>query len=363
MSDILISCGGTGGHLAPGIALAERLLARGHMSHLLISNKDVDSKLIVGYPQLSFIRAPGAGFSLKPLKFLRFIFQQFRSVVFTLRLVRRFNPDVVVGFGGFMTVGLSLASYISGCPVVLHEANRMPGRAIRLLSGLAKRVYLPEGVHLRSIPPKTMRHAGYPVRQEICKIPQDIARKKMGIKVSGKLLLVLGGSQGASALNEWAEAHFEELAKHDVSILCIAGIHKKSASEVVHRSPSGVLSSLYIWPFSTQMAEILSTADLVVSRAGAGSIAEFIRCRLPAVLVPYPSSTNNHQMVNAHFFEQQGGGVLLNQDNLDKLQDEVLDLINNDWLLQKFSSNLERLDRNNSIDHIVKDLETIFTKE
>ncbi len=232
-----------------------------------------------------------------------------------------------------------------------------------MMSGIAKRVYLPEGVHLGSIPPQTMRHAGYPVRQEICKIPQDLAREKLGIDVPGKLLLVLGGSQGAQALNTWAEEHFEFLAERGISILCITGLRRKEAEGKTYRDKDGQISKLYMRPFSTQMAEVLSTADLVVSRAGAGSLAEFIRCRLPAVLIPYPSASNNHQMSNARFFEQQGGGIVLAQDRISELKNEVLDLIFNEWLLEQFSSNLERLDRNNSIDRIVKDLEYIFASE
>ena len=359
MSEIIISCGGTGGHLAPGIALAEALKERGHSSHLLISKKDVDSRLVAAYPQLNFIRTPGVGFSIKPWKLCYFSLQLCWAMVFSLRTLQRLKPDVVVGFGGFLTVGVAMASFVKGCPLVLHEANRKPGRAIRMMSGIARRVYLPEGVHLRSLPPRTMRHAGYPVRKEICKMPKALARKKLGIDVRKKLLLVLGGSQGAHVLNAWAENNFEALAKRGISVLCITGLQRNQALEKEYRSEDGNVSRLYMLPFTTQMAEVLSTADMVVSRAGAGSLAEFIRCRLPAILIPYPSAANNHQMSNARFFEQQGGGVVLPQDHINELQSEVLELMFNEWLLNHLSSNLERLDRNNSIERMVEDLESI----
>ena len=107
------------------------------------------------------------------------------------------------------------------------------------------------------------------------------------------------------------------------------------------------------------MADLLSSADLAVTRAGAGTIAELIRCRLPAILVPYPYATDAHQLVNARFFEQQGGGLVLSEDYLGNLFPEIREVVFNDWLLRQFQINLERMDRENTIDRIVRDLDEI----
>ena len=112
-------------------------------------------------------------------------------------------------------------------------------------------------------------------------------------------------------------------------------------------------------PFCDDVATLLSAADLVVSRAGAGSIAELIRCATPAILIPFPKAANNHQWANARFFEQQGGGLVVDQQYLGDLDHEVCDVIFNDWLLGKFRANLQRMDRANSLDLILDDLESL----
>ncbi|QYY35776.1 UDP-N-acetylglucosamine--N-acetylmuramyl-(pentapeptide) pyrophosphoryl-undecaprenol N-acetylglucosamine transferase [Ruficoccus sp. ZRK36] len=359
MSLFLISCGGTGGHLAPGIALAEGLSEAGHECCLIISKKDVDSRLVNSYPNLNFVRSPGCGMSWKPLGFLRFQWEQTRAFLFALRLIRKHKPAAIVGFGGFLSVGLVLAGFLLGYPIVLHEANRRAGRAIRMLSGMAQRIYLPEGTQLKSLPPQTVRHSGYPVRREIRRLPQDVARQKLGIQVSGKLLLVFGGSQGAVALNKWVTENFERLAQENISVYCLTGLRNGSQGTVEHKLEDGQVARCYFVPFCDRMAEVLSAADLVVSRAGAGSIAEFIRCHVPSIIVPFPYAADDHQRANAHFFEQQGGTIVVEQQDISRLTDEVVDTIFNDWLLNKIRDNLARLDRINPIELMVSDLESV----
>jgi UDP-N-acetylglucosamine--N-acetylmuramyl-(pentapeptide) pyrophosphoryl-undecaprenol N-acetylglucosamine transferase len=113
-------------------------------------------------------------------------------------------------------------------------------------------------------------------------------------------------------------------------------------------------------PFCDDMAALLSSATLVVSRAGAGTIAELIRMRVPALLVPYPHAADNHQEANARFFEQQGGGFTVSQTFIGDLTREVIEVIFNDWLLHQFASNLQRLDRSDPLEYIVDDLERLL---
>lgn len=129
MSRFLISCGGTGGHLAPGIALAEELQRRGHEVRLLISRKQVDARLAEKYPQLVFEPVASAGLEGGLLGVARFGLGQLRALAAGWRRVRRERPAAVIGFGGFTSVGPAVAGWLQGVPVVLHEANRVPGRA------------------------------------------------------------------------------------------------------------------------------------------------------------------------------------------------------------------------------------------
>ncbi len=359
MSRYLIACGGTGGHLAPGIALAEELVARGHKCCLLISNKQVDSRLIQKYQDFHFERLPGVGFSLNPIKAIRFGWMQARGLAFALRLIKSFHPDVIFGFGGYTCVAITMTGFIRGVPVALHEANRVVGKAIRLVGPLARRIYLPAGVKLGNLGSTRVRHHGFPVRREIHRVRRSVARERLGLDPNQKILLVLGGSQGAMALNEWVNRHLEKFAQEEVQLFCVTGLGKGTDGifELTSRTGSKVRS--IFTPFSDQMADLLSAADLAVARAGAGTIAELIRCRLPAILIPYPHAADGHQLVNARFFEQQGGGLVLEQDYMGNLFQEVKEVVFNDWLLQQFQKNLERMDRENTIDRIVRDLDEI----
>lgn len=363
MNRILISCGGTGGHLAPGIALAEELIGRGHTCWLLISHKKVDARLVQKYPHLTFIKSPGAPFGLRPMELLRFLAAQGRSLLASVQLLKRLQPDLVIGFGGFSSAGISVATFLKRLPLVLHESNRIPGRAVRFLSHFGPaRVYLPIGVSIRNLNQERIRFYGCPVRAEIKRLPVGQSRAALGIDETCKLVVVLGGSQGASALNGWVESKSELFAHEGVCVYCVTGLNKGEPRVVETPSGEEAKAKAFFVPFTDQVSELLSSADLVVSRAGAGTIAEMIRCRTPSVLIPYPYAADDHQRGNALFLEKQGGCVVVEQSYLQDLHREVLDLLFNDWMLQKIRLNLERMDREDALDLIVKDLEAICLK-
>lgn len=360
MSRFLISCGGTGGHLSPGIALAEGLRARGHQVVLLISHKKVDTRLIEKYPHLTFERIPGAPFTFRPVGFVRFVVKQTAGLMRSVRLVRNPRPDAIVGFGGFTTAAIILAGAMFRVPVALHEANRVPGRAIRLLGRLARRVYVPPGVRMSEVRFSALYPMGLPVRPDIVRLPREVARQALGLDPQQPVLVVLGGSQGASKLNEWARQRAEALAFEGIQLYCVTGLGKGEVGERTLKSRNGQAVKAIFVPFSDRIGELLSAADLVVSRAGAGTIAELIRCETPAILIPYPHAADNHQEANARYFEQQGGGLVIGQEHVSDLLREVRDVIFNDWLLRKFRSNLTRMDRANSLEEMLNDLEAMI---
>lgn len=359
MSRFVISCGGTGGHLSPGISLAEGLQARGHETVLLISRKKVDARLSAKYPHLRFEPMPGTGFSWRPLEFLRCLASQASALLFCLRLLRRTKADAVVGFGGFTCAPPVVAGWMLGVPSALHESNRVPGLAIRTIGRFARRVYLPPGIRIPGLRAAAVRHVGLPVRREIGRCPQAQARQALGLDPNQRVLVLLGGSQGASALNDWAREHLERFAAEGVQLFVVTGLGKGREGATELRTRTGEpLRSVFV-PFTDRMSEVISAADLVVSRAGAGTLAELIRCETPAILVPYPQAADDHQLANAEFFERQGGGVVVPQARLATLHAEVMDVIGNDWLLRRFRANLRRMDRANSLDLMLADLEEI----
>jgi UDP-N-acetylglucosamine--N-acetylmuramyl-(pentapeptide) pyrophosphoryl-undecaprenol N-acetylglucosamine transferase len=266
------------------------------------------------------------------------------------------RPDIMVGFGGFTSLSAVFAGRMLRIPVALHEANRVPGRTVRLLGRLVQRVYLPQGVRLSSVRASATRHVSLPVRREISRQPRAAAQERLGLDPNQKVLVVFGGSQGASPLNEWARSQLDHLAHAGVQVYCVTGLGK-GRHEVLQLSTQAYAPIRAVFtPFCDDVAGLLSAADLVVARAGAGTIAELVRCTTPAILVPFPHAASDHQRANAAFFEKQGGGLVVDQMFVSTLHAEVLDVIFNDWLLHKFRANLARMDHAASFDLLLDDL-------
>jgi UDP-N-acetylglucosamine--N-acetylmuramyl-(pentapeptide) pyrophosphoryl-undecaprenol N-acetylglucosamine transferase len=306
---------------------------------------------------------PGTGFSWRPGPCLRCLATQLQAAWFCFRLLRRYRPHGVVGFGGFTSAPLVLAAWLRGVPAALHESNRVPGLAIRTCGRLARRVYLPPGIRLPGIRARATRHVGAPVRREIRRQSAAAARAALGLDPHQRVLVVLGGSQGAGALNDWARQQRDGFAAEGIQLYVVTGLGKGREGAVALPAKTGAPVRAVFCAFCDRMAELLSAADLVVSRAGAGTLAELIRCETPAILVPYPQAADNHQQANAAYFERQGGGVVVPQTRLGQLHAEVLDMIFNDWLLRKLRANLQRMDRANALEFMLADLEEIARPE
>ena len=359
MSRFLIACGGTGGHLSPGIALAEGLNARGHETSLLISRKKVDARLIEKYPHLHFERIPGAPFTLHPVGLARCLWQQVAAFWFSARLIRRWRPDLIAGFGGFTTAGIIVVAALFRRPVALHEANRVPGRAIRLLGGLARRLYLPPGVTMRGVRLAGVRHVGLPVRREIVRLPREAAQVRLGLDPAQKVLVILGGSQGASPLNDWVRGRLERLAAEGIQVYCVTGLGKggDEARELqIEGRPAGP-GGLHAVLRRRGHAALGGGSRRVARRRGHDRGAHPLRdAGHPRAVSPGGRRPPAGQRA---FFEQQGGGIVVDEQYLADLHREVLDVIFNDWLLRKFRGNLQRMDQANSLDLMLDDLESL----
>jgi UDP-N-acetylglucosamine--N-acetylmuramyl-(pentapeptide) pyrophosphoryl-undecaprenol N-acetylglucosamine transferase len=218
VSRFLIACGGTGGHLAPASRwprdLSSAATSRTCSSRTSRSTP-ASSRNTRGSSSPASRRAAGC----EPARLARFVWRQSAGFAFALKHIQQVRPDVVVGFGGFTTASIVLAARMRGIPVALHEANRVPGRAVRLLSRLARRVYLPPGVRLSRARGGTVRPQGLPVRREFVRAPRSAALETLQIEPARRLVAVLGGSQGASALNDWAETNMELLALEGACLL------------------------------------------------------------------------------------------------------------------------------------------------
>lgn len=354
----VIVCGGTGGHLAPGIAIAQRMEKKAYPVTLVVSRKEIDKQLSRQYENLNFIQCPGEPFSLRPLAFLNFVRGVIQSFLFSYRFLKKEEPMALMAFGGFLSVGFAIAARICDIPLFLHEANRVSGRSIRYLSRFAKRVYLPEGVLVSGVKFDFRRQIGMPLRLEVKHIPKEKIRHQMKIPRYSKVLVVVGGSQGAQALNDWLKQNFQSLMHQGLWIYCVTGPGKdEELTDHDLEDDNGEQVGMRIFSFHERLYELFSCADLVVSRAGAGTIAELIECRCPSILIPYPYAADNHQEANALDLEKRGGCLVLPQREIERLNREVLDMIFNDWLLDKMRYNLTQMNHGDAAEQLIEDME------
>ena len=349
--------------MTPGIALAQSLEEKGCKAWLFISRKSVDSRLSSKYPTLNFVAMPGAPLIRTPLGVIRFLKGFISSYLQSKRFYKKVQAEAMVGFGGFTSLGPAVAARFQKIPIFIHEANRVVGKAVRMIAKNSDRLYLPEGLVVEGLSQEVVKNVGYPLRKEFRRIPRERARKHLGIPNIDRLLVVLGGSQGAASLNNWVKTNLSELAKEGISTLCITGMGKDSSGVVQLDGPGGEIITSRFIAFTDEMNVILSAADLVVSRAGAGAIAEIVRCRVPSILVPYPYAADNHQYHNARFLEEKGGGLVCpDKELMENLFKEVQEMMFNEELRAILRRNLFAMDRGDVGVWLVDDMKQLVSE-
>lgn len=346
MSRVLLACGGTGGHIAPGIALAQRLNAEGHEPLLVVSRKIVDTQMTAKYAGLNFVAGRGRGFGPGLINKILFLPAMVGSLFSAWRLVRRFRPEVLICFGGFMSVAPAMACALSGVPVLVHEANRRPGKAVRLIARFARSVHLPAGVRIPGLAAERQHDAGFPIRQEIFLSARELARKALNFPATGRLILVTGGSQGAQVLTRWVESNIAQFSNQGVHVLCLTGASGR-VGEV-----RGENSVIRFMPFCNQMGSAYSAADLAVTRAGAGTIAELASCRTPAILIPYPLAADDHQTANAEAVVKLGAADFLPESAIGQLSENAFRILSDSAQLATMRDALAMMDANNRWDEM-----------
>jgi UDP-N-acetylglucosamine--N-acetylmuramyl-(pentapeptide) pyrophosphoryl-undecaprenol N-acetylglucosamine transferase len=318
----LIMAGGTGGHIFPALALADALTAQGWSVAWLGSRGGMENRLVParGYPLhvLGVAGVRGKG----PLKALLAPFMVLRACLQAVGVLLRVRPSVVVGFGGFASLPGGLMAVFLRRPLILHEQNAVAGLANRILALGAQRVYsgFPDAFRAPSnnpvarwLPqPRQELWVGNPVRPEIYSLPVPALRMKGR---SGPLrLLILGGSQGARALNQTVPQ-------------ALALIPLDQRPQVIHQGGEKMLEDLHqayqqagvsaqLRPFIEHMAEVYDWCDWVICRAGALTVAELCAAGVGSLLVPFPAAVDNHQMINARFMEQGGAAKIIRQAEL-----------------------------------------------
>lgn len=342
----VIACGGTGGHLFPGLAVAEVLHARGCEVLLFVSEKEIDSTALNAHPQFRAEKLPSVGMPRNPFSpaFIGFLRRCLESQRHSLRVFRKFRPHVVLGMGGFTSTPPIIAARLRGIPSFIHESNAIPGRANKLAARFASRVLLGFEDSRTAFRGVECIVTGTPVRKNLGQpLERETALKAFGLSSDRQTLLVTGGSQGASGINQLL---FKSVPLLDQSRLQIIHLTGKNDDRLASANYQREEIPHFVAPFHHRMEEAYSAADLVVSRSGASSLSEVSRFGLPSVLIPYPFATDDHQSANAAIFTRAGAAVSLNErettpENFAKLVEGLLKDSNRRAAMSAAAKNLD----------------------
>lgn len=334
---LLISGGGTGGHLVPGLNLVRELRSRGVSMHLALPGRSVERAFLRGFEDVKVHDMPmsNARFAL-PLTLSR-------RVIPARKLLTRENIDLVVGLGGGGSLPCLVAAATQRVPFVLLEQNVVPGRAVKFMGRFAQRVYTSFPDTLGQLRKSAAIATGMPLRPGLS-YRADAALRKRYAGESSVIVLVLGGSQGATSLNRSLPRLFQALdsvGRGDVAFVHIAGHGKEDETRRAY-AEQGLRAT--VLPFAEEMASLYAIADLVVCRGGGTTLVEVAATGRPAVVIPYPWHRDKQQLHNAKWFESRGAMRILEHGQLEVgAGSEVLDDLLQDAALRRRMGEAGRL--------------------
>lgn len=300
---VAIACGGTGGHLFPGLAVGRALLRRGARVTLLVSPKDVDQQVVRGLSDFDVVTLPAVG--LQGRNHLGFAWSFGRSFLAARTRFARWKPEIVLAMGGFTSAPPILAGRWSGAVTALHESNTIPGRANRILSRVVSAAFVGFAEAVPRLPGVRAEVTGTPVRETFSVRDPGSARRAFGFAPDRPVLSILGGSQGASGLNEVVKAALPALARRwpGLQFIHLAGPRDVAALQAAY-AKEGLQA--VVLPFSDRVDEVLASATVAIARSGASTLAELAAMAIPSVLVPFPTAVDDHQRHNAEAFARVG---------------------------------------------------------
>lgn len=308
----VIACGGTGGHLFPGLAVGEVLVKRGWEVMLIISEKEIDSLAVQGRTEFRFEKVQSIGMpSLFSPAIFAFSVRFARSVGQCRKLLRNFRPDLVLGMGGFTSTPPILAARMAKIPCFVHESNAIPGKANRVTARFVDCVLLGFEECAKHFAGKETSVTGTPVRAGLQKkVAKEEVYPKLGLTAANQTILVMGGSQGARGINHAITQSLPHFAGKPIQFAHLTG--PGADKEVLARYEAAKVPA-YVAPFHHAMEDLYAIAEFAVARSGASSLSELSFFGIPSVLIPYPYAAEDHQTFNAQIFARSGAAVLLKE--------------------------------------------------
>ncbi len=351
---VIISGGGTGGHIFPALAIANEIKLR---------HPDAEILFVGAKGRMEMEKVPAAGYPIKGLwisginrtqmwKNLVFPFKLLSSLYKSYRIIRQFKPDFVVGTGGFASGAILYVAQKKGIPTFIQEQNSYPGITNKLLAKNVLKIYTAYDGLEKFFNPKKIVKTGNPVRSDLqnIKVSKHEALTNFGLDGRRKTILVIGGSLGARPVNEAIEKILSYLRQNNYQLIWQTG---KNHFENYQKYQDEYIKVL---PFITRMQDAYAAADLIITRAGAGTISELSMVGKPVILVPSPYVAEDHQTKNALALANRQAAVLLPENELDKLAETITEILKNDEKKQQLSQNIQHFAMPDATKHIVDDI-------
>ncbi len=359
---IILSGGGTGGHIYPAISIANELKQRyPNAQFLFVGAKD----------KMEMEKVPQAGYKIEGLwisgiqrklttKNLSFPFKLINSLIRSRGIIKQFKPDVAIGTGGFASGPLLQAAVSKGIPSLIQEQNSYPGITNKILSKKADKVCVAYDGLERFFPADKIIKTGNPVRQDLLSIDNKSidAKDYFHLKHSKKTVLVLGGSLGARRINELIEAKLEFFQTQNVQIIWQCGkLYYNTYKQYSN------LEYVQVHAFVNKMDMAYAAADFIISRAGAGSVSELCIVGKPVIFIPSPNVAEDHQTKNANAIVDKNGAVLIKEEDLDiDFENTFSQIANSPEKQRELGTNIKKLALVNATKDIVDEVEKLLKK-
>ena len=357
---ILISGGGTGGHIFPALSIADAC----------VRNLDAEILFVGAKGRMEMERVPAAGYEIIGLEVAGFnrknlfknfavLFKLFKSMRLAKKIVRDFKPDIAVGVGGYASGPTLKAAQKAGVPTLLQEQNSYPGVTNKLLAKEARCICVAYKDMERFFDKEKIVETGNPIRKMLTeKAPTaEEARKSFGLKPNKMTVLSIGGSLGALSINEAMEKAIKPLSEQGIQVIWQTGKGFIKRAEKAAEGLEGVVVS----PFLTDMGAAFAAATLVVSRAGAGTISELELLGKACILVPSPNVAEDHQTKNAQALSTRGAAVLVTDAECrDRLLGTIEELLGNPGRMEEMSKKIKALAMTESDEKIVEEIRKII---
>lgn len=358
MQRLILTTGGTGGHIFPALAVAEELLERfPDLKILFLGGKHGPEGKLATRAGLNFIGLPARGVLGRGWRSLPAILGLGRSILSCLRILIAFKPQLVIGFGGYAGFVPVLMACWRKIPCAVHEQNSLPGVTNKVLGKRVHKVFLTFPDQEGLFDPQKVRVTGNPVRKSLLALRNN--EKRYVHNTKGRLL-ILGGSQGARAINDAVIKALPYFKSMDLQLMHISG--KDDFARVSQAYAQQGLDPEQVVAFKQDMAEAYNWADLVICRAGASTLAELTVVGRPSILIPYPYAVHGHQLKNARYLERAGAAIVLEQDYLQEISlgSMVSDFLLLPHKLQEMGQAAKALGKPGAAAHIVDELQSML---